>query len=82
MLKSTAGGGGIGMRVCRDARELSEAFATVQRLGQNNFSDAGVFLENISNAPAIWRCKSSATGRGSYRPRRARLLAAADVTRK
>ncbi len=33
------------MRVCRDARELSEAFATVQRLGQNNFSDAGVFLE-------------------------------------
>ncbi|HCB9203019.1 Urea carboxylase [Klebsiella variicola] len=45
MLKSTAGGGGIGMRVCRDARELSEAFATVQRLGQNNFSDAGVFLE-------------------------------------
>lgn len=45
MLKSTAGGGGIGMRVCRDAQELSDAFETVQRLGQNNFSDAGVFLE-------------------------------------
>ncbi|MCW0973493.1 urea carboxylase [Pantoea sp. JV6] len=45
MLKSTAGGGGIGMRVCRDANALSEAFETVQRLGQNNFSDAGVFLE-------------------------------------
>lgn len=45
MLKSTAGGGGIGMRVCRDANELSDAFETVQRLGQNNFSDAGVFLE-------------------------------------
>lgn len=45
MLKSTAGGGGIGMRVCRDARELSDAFETVQRLGQNNFSDAGVFIE-------------------------------------
>ena len=45
MLKSTAGGGGIGMRVCRDARELTDAFETVQRLGQNNFSDAGVFLE-------------------------------------
>jgi len=45
MLKSTAGGGGIGMRVCRSAQELSEAFAVVQRLGQSNFSDAGVFIE-------------------------------------
>ncbi len=45
MLKSTAGGGGIGMRVCRSAEELNEAFETVKRLGQNNFSDAGVFIE-------------------------------------
>ncbi|MGE4407130.1 urea carboxylase [Pseudomonas sp.] len=45
MLKSTAGGGGIGMRVCRDAHELSDAFEAVKRLGQNNFSDAGVFIE-------------------------------------
>lgn len=45
MLKSTAGGGGIGMRVCRDASELSESFEAVKRLGQNNFSDAGVFIE-------------------------------------
>jgi urea carboxylase len=45
MLKSTAGGGGIGMRVCWSASELSEAFETVKRLGQNNFSDAGVFIE-------------------------------------
>ena len=45
MLKSTAGGGGIGMRVCASADELQEAFETVKRLGQNNFSDAGVFIE-------------------------------------
>ncbi|MDR8365015.1 urea carboxylase [Pseudomonas sp. JL3] len=45
MLKSTAGGGGIGMRVCRSAGELSESFEAVKRLGQNNFSDAGVFIE-------------------------------------
>ncbi|WP_409318460.1 urea carboxylase [Pseudomonas sp. KCJK9016] len=45
MLKSTAGGGGIGMRVCRNASELSESFDAVKRLGQNNFSDAGVFIE-------------------------------------
>jgi urea carboxylase len=45
MLKSTAGGGGIGMRVCRSAAELREAFDAVRRLGQNNFSDSGVFIE-------------------------------------
>ncbi|SKC87991.1 urea carboxylase [Burkholderia sp. YR290] len=45
MLKSTAGGGGIGMRVCRSADELAAQFDNVKRLGQNNFSDAGVFLE-------------------------------------
>lgn len=45
MLKSTAGGGGIGMRVCYDAEELRDAFDAVVRLGKNNFSDAGVFIE-------------------------------------
>ncbi|SFI14078.1 urea carboxylase [Pseudomonas guineae] len=45
MLKSTAGGGGIGMRVCNSAAELSDAFDAVKRLGQNNFSDSGVFIE-------------------------------------
>ncbi|WP_312928268.1 biotin carboxylase N-terminal domain-containing protein, partial [Pseudescherichia sp.] len=45
MLKSTAGGGGIGMRVCYSPAELAEAFDAVQRLGKNNFSDAGVFIE-------------------------------------
>ncbi|MEE4373246.1 urea carboxylase [Pseudomonas alliivorans] len=45
MLKSTAGGGGIGMRVCRSADELTDSFEAVKRLGQNNFSDAGVFIE-------------------------------------
>ncbi|MET0281407.1 MAG: urea carboxylase [Steroidobacteraceae bacterium] len=45
MLKSTAGGGGIGMRVCRSTAELSEGYEAVRRLGQGNFGDAGVFLE-------------------------------------
>ncbi|MEJ0087469.1 MAG: 5-oxoprolinase/urea amidolyase family protein [Pseudomonadota bacterium] len=47
MLKSTAGGGGIGMRRCDSAEELSAAFASVQRLAATNFSDAGVFLEKF-----------------------------------
>ncbi|MCP5340518.1 MAG: urea carboxylase [Sinobacteraceae bacterium] len=45
MLKSTAGGGGIGMRVCRSAIELAQQFEAVRRLGENNFSDSGVFIE-------------------------------------
>ena len=45
MLKSSAGGGGIGMQMCRQADELRAAFDSVKRLAQANFSDAGVFLE-------------------------------------
>lgn len=45
MLKSTAGGGGIGMRVCSTPAQLSEAFDSVVHLAQTNFGDAGVFLE-------------------------------------
>ncbi|WAS05184.1 urea carboxylase [Gloeomargaritales cyanobacterium VI4D9] len=45
MLKSTAGGGGIGMRRCEDAEELATAYDQVQRLSQANFRDSGVFLE-------------------------------------
>jgi urea carboxylase len=45
ILKATAGGGGIGMRVCEDAEAVDEAFAAVARLAGANFSDGGVFLE-------------------------------------
>jgi urea carboxylase len=45
MLKSTAGGGGIGMQRCHDAAQLREAFSSVQRLSRNNFSNDGLFLE-------------------------------------
>ncbi|PZR36832.1 urea carboxylase [Caulobacter segnis] len=45
ILKATAGGGGIGMRVCETAQAVEEAFAAVQRLATGNFSDGGVFLE-------------------------------------
>jgi urea carboxylase len=45
MLKSTAGGGGIGMQLVRSASELDEAFAAVERLATKNFSRGGVFLE-------------------------------------
>ena len=45
MLKATAGGGGIGMRICRDEADVRDGFAGVARLGAANFGDSGVFLE-------------------------------------
>jgi urea carboxylase len=45
MLKSTAGGGGIGLQVCQDESELSNAFTKVKRLSQSSFNQSGIFLE-------------------------------------
>ena len=45
ILKATAGGGGIGMRICNVPGDIEEGFATVTRLGEGNFGDGGVFLE-------------------------------------
>ncbi|MDQ9011490.1 urea carboxylase [Acinetobacter gerneri] len=54
MLKSTAGGGGIGMRLVWNADELKEAYATVSYLAQANFKDAGLYLEKfVQNARHI-----------------------------
>ncbi|MEI7255432.1 urea carboxylase [Dickeya dadantii] len=47
MLKSTAGGGGIGMQRCNDEDQLADAFTRVKRLAGNNFADDGVFLEKF-----------------------------------
>jgi len=45
MLKSTAGGGGIGMKLCFSEDELVDAFDSVIKLAGSNFSNSGVFLE-------------------------------------
>lgn len=45
MLKSTAGGGGIGMKLCFSEDELVDAYDGVIKLAGSNFSNSGVFLE-------------------------------------
>ena len=45
MLKATAGGGGIGMRVCADDAAVLAGFSAVERLAVGHFKDGGVFLE-------------------------------------
>ncbi len=47
MLKSTAGGGGIGMSLCADAAALRAAFESVQRTAKSSFGDARVYLERF-----------------------------------
>ena len=51
MLKSTAGGGGIGMVLCPDAATLREKYAAVERTAKASFGDARVYLERFV-APA------------------------------
>ena len=50
MLKSTAGGGGIGMQLIWAESELATAFESVQRLSKNNFKDGGIYLEKYVQA--------------------------------
>ncbi|WP_053372134.1 urea carboxylase [Paenibacillus sp. FJAT-27812] len=45
ILKSTAGGGGIGMRVCADEESLRAAYDGVKHLAETNFKNGGLFLE-------------------------------------
>jgi urea carboxylase len=45
ILKSTAGGGGIGMRVCECQEDLRSAFESVRYLAETNFNNGGIFLE-------------------------------------
>ena len=47
MLKSTAGGGGIGMKICRDEEELRREFDAVVRVSERSFGSGGVFLERF-----------------------------------
>ncbi len=47
MLKSSAGGGGIGMQLCAGPKELRERFDGVRRTAAASFGDARVFLERF-----------------------------------
>lgn len=47
MLKTTAGGGGIGMQLCNNTEELTSAFESIKHLGSSNFSNDGIFLEKF-----------------------------------
>jgi urea carboxylase len=47
MLKSTAGGGGIGMQLCDGPEALGERFESVRRTAQAGFGDDRLYLERF-----------------------------------
>ncbi len=64
MLKSTAGGGGIGLQVCLGEPELAAAFEKVQRLSQSNFSQGGIYLEKYIETARHIEVQIFGDGRG------------------
>jgi len=51
ILKAAAGGGGRGMRVARDERELSGAYDTARAEAEKAFANSDVYLEKYLEAP-------------------------------
>ena len=47
MIKSTSGGGGIGLQRVSSPGEFASAYDRVERLARNNFKDAGIFIEKF-----------------------------------
>ena len=47
IVKSSAGGGGIGLQQCANAQTLRDAFESIQHLGQSFFKNSSVFLEKF-----------------------------------
>lgn len=47
MLKSTAGGGGIGMQLCADPASVKASFESVQRTAKASFGDTRVYIERF-----------------------------------
>ncbi len=64
MLKSSAGGGGIGMQLCATPADLRERFEAVGRTARASFGDARVFLERFVSRARHVEVQVFGDGRG------------------
>ena len=64
MLKSSAGGGGIGMQRCDDAGELETRFEAAERLAKSQFGDARLFVERCLTRPRHVEVQAFGDGTG------------------
>ena len=67
ILKASAGGGGRGMRVARDERELAGAFETARNEAEKAFGNAEVYLEKYLEDPRHIEFQIFGDSRGTIR---------------
>ncbi len=67
ILKASAGGGGRGMRVARDERELAGAFDTARAEAEKAFGNAEVYLEKYIENPRHVEFQVFGDSRGTLR---------------
>ena len=65
MLKSSAGGGGIGMHRCDDPGELGTRFEAIERLAKSQFGDARLFVERCLTRPRHVEMQAFGDGTGN-----------------
>ena len=51
MLKASAGGGGIGIQMVENEKQMEKALASVKQLAKNSFGDDSVFIEKFIEDP-------------------------------
>lgn len=51
MLKASAGGGGIGIQMVEDEKEMEKTLASIRKLAKNSFGDDSVFIEKFIEDP-------------------------------
>lgn len=51
MLKASAGGGGIGIQMVEDEKQMEKALYSVRKLAKNSFGDDSVFIEKFIENP-------------------------------
>ena len=51
MLKASAGGGGIGIQLVENEKQMEKALASVKQLAKNSFGDDAVFIEKFIDDP-------------------------------
>ncbi|MCK5458903.1 MAG: ATP-grasp domain-containing protein, partial [Thermoplasmatales archaeon] len=51
MLKASAGGGGIGIQMVEDEKQMGKALESVRQLAKNSFGDDAVFIEKFIEDP-------------------------------
>jgi 3-methylcrotonyl-CoA carboxylase alpha subunit len=66
IIKPAAGGGGKGMQIVREARELQPALAAARRLAQSAFNDSALLIERYLAAPRHLEVQVFADRHGNF----------------